>query len=46
MAGRQQIYLDLEDDIDGSEDLSEIMANVHLNTHFLALAREVRIFCY
>ena len=43
MLGRQQIYLELTDESDENDDMTEIMSNSHLNTHFLALAREVRI---
>lgn len=44
MLGRQQIFLTLEDkDCANSEDLSDIMSNVHLNTNFLALGREVGV---
>lgn len=44
MLGRQQIFLTLEDkDCSNSEDLSDIMSNVHLNTNFLALGREVGV---
>ena len=39
--GRQQIYLDVEDDVSDFDDLAEIMSNSHLNNNFLALAREV-----
>ena len=45
MLGRQQIFLDVEDDVPDFDDLAEIMSNSHLNNNFLALAREVRIFC-
>lgn len=43
MLGRQQVYLYLEDEDDcpDADDLLEIMANAHLNTNFLNLAREV-----
>lgn len=40
MIGRQQIFI--MDDISDSE-LTEIMSNAHLNSHFLALARELDI---
>lgn len=40
--GRQQVYLYMEeDDCPDADDLLEIMANVHLNSNFLNLAREV-----
>ena len=41
MLGRQQIFLELEDEVEDFDDLSEIMSNTHLNNNFLALAREV-----
>ena len=39
--GRQQIFLELNDEMDEYDDLVEIMSNSQLNHHFLALAREV-----
>ena len=36
------MYLELPEEMDDFEDLSEILANAHLNTHFLSLGREVR----
>jgi len=44
MLARQQIYLELDENMDDCEDLVEIMSNTHLNNNFLSLAREVR--CY
>ena len=44
MLGRQQVYLELSDDMEEFDELTEIMSNTHLNNNFLALAREVR--CY
>ena len=41
MLGRQQVYLELSDDIEEFDELTEIMSNTHLNNNFLALAREV-----
>lgn len=41
MLGRQQVFLELNDEMEEYDDLTEIMANVHLNNNFLALAREV-----
>lgn len=46
MLGRQQVYLELNDDIEEYDDLTENMSNTHLNNHFLALAREVSIVSY
>ncbi len=42
MLGRLQIFLELEeDDTEDADDLTEIISNSHMNTNFLALAREV-----
>ena len=41
MLGRQQIFLELNDDIEESDELTEIMSNAPLNGAFLSLAREV-----
>jgi len=41
--GRQQIFLELNDEMDEYDDLVEIMSNSQLNHHFLALARELDI---
>ena len=41
MLGRQQIYLDLNENMEEDDELVEIMSNTHLNNNFLALAREV-----
>ncbi|XP_076353645.1 regulatory particle non-ATPase 1 [Tachypleus tridentatus] len=43
MLGRQQIFLELNEDLDDYDDLVETMSNSHLNNHFLALARELDI---
>ncbi|XP_052227644.1 26S proteasome non-ATPase regulatory subunit 2-like [Dreissena polymorpha] len=43
MLGRQQIYLELRDDMEENDELTEIMSNTHLNNNFLALARELDI---
>ncbi|CAG9855292.1 unnamed protein product [Phyllotreta striolata] len=43
MLGRQQIYIEVPDTTPEYEDLIEIMANCHLNNHFLNLARELDI---
>ncbi|KAL1493428.1 hypothetical protein ABEB36_011485 [Hypothenemus hampei] len=43
MLGRQHIYIEIPETIQEYEDLSEIMANCHLNNHFLNLARELDI---
>ena len=42
MLGRQQIFLELDEDMVDSEELTELMSNSHLNNNFLALAREVK----
>lgn len=42
--GRQQLFLELdEDQFPDAEELMEIMSNVHLNTNFQSLARELDI---
>lgn len=43
MLGRQQIFLELNDDMEESDELTEIMSNAPLNGAFLSLAREVRM---
>jgi len=43
MLGRQQIYIEIPETTPEFEDLTEIMANCHLNNHFLNLARELDI---
>ncbi|XP_067655757.1 26S proteasome non-ATPase regulatory subunit 2-like [Haliotis asinina] len=43
MLGRQQIFLELNDDMEEFDELMEIMSNAHLNNNFLALARELDI---
>lgn len=43
MLGRQQVYLELNEDMDEFDELTEIMSNAHLNNNFLALAREVGV---
>lgn len=43
MLGRQQIYIEIPETTSEYEDLTEIMANCHLNNHFLNLARELDI---
>lgn len=35
------MFLELNEDVEDYEDLTEIMSNVQLNSNFLALAREV-----
>lgn len=42
MLGRQQIFLELSDDVEEYDELTEIMSNANLNNNFMALAREVR----
>ena len=47
MLGRQQIFLDLEDEgINDWDALSDLISNSHLNTNFIALAREVRFIAF
>lgn len=41
--GRQQIFLELDEEMDEYDELVEIMSNAHLNNNFLALARELDI---
>ncbi|CAH1786305.1 unnamed protein product [Owenia fusiformis] len=43
MLGRQQIFLELNDEMDEFDELVEIQSNTHLNNNFLALARELDI---
>ncbi|XP_017771918.1 PREDICTED: 26S proteasome non-ATPase regulatory subunit 2 [Nicrophorus vespilloides] len=43
MLGRQQIFIDINESTPEYDDLIEIMANCHLNNHFLNLARELDI---
>jgi len=43
---RQQIVFEVDEDVlgeDMAEEINDIMSNSHLNTHFLALARELDI---
>lgn len=42
MLGRHGMFLELNEDVEDYEDLTEIMSNVQLNSNFLALAREVQ----
>lgn len=42
MLGRHGVFLELNEDVEDYEDLTEIMSNVQLNSNFLALAREVK----
>jgi len=44
MLGRQQIFLELDEEMPDYDELVEIMSNSHLNNNFLALAREVTFF--
>lgn len=37
--GRQQVFLEVDSDLDEMADLTEIMSNAQLNTNFLSLAR-------
>jgi len=41
MLGRQQIFLELDEETEDYDELVELMSNSHLNNNFLALAREV-----
>lgn len=43
MLGRHGVFLELNEDVEEYEDLTEIMSNVQLNSNFLALAREVSV---
>jgi len=43
MLGRHQFYLELPEEREDYDDLTEIMSNSHLNNHFLNLARELDI---
>lgn len=46
MLGRQQVFLELPEEMDDYEDFTEILSNSHLNTHFLSLGREVGVFLF
>ncbi|PVD33955.1 hypothetical protein C0Q70_05217 [Pomacea canaliculata] len=41
--GRQQVFLDLDGEVEENDELTEIMSNVPLNGAFLSLARELDI---
>lgn len=41
MVGRQQLVLELSDDLPDKAELTTIMSNAHVNDHFHSLAREV-----
>lgn len=43
LLGRQQIFLELDEDLPDCDELNEIMSNAHLNNNFLSLAREVSL---
>ena len=43
MLARRGVFLELSEDVEEYEDLTEIMSNVQLNSNFLALARELDI---
>lgn len=43
MLARQQIFLELDEEMEDYEELTEILSNTHLNNNFLALARELDI---
>ena len=46
MIGRQQLSLELNDDLPDKSDLTNIMSNAHVNDHFHSLAREVSSFVF
>lgn len=41
MLGRQQTYMELDENTPELDELKDIMSNTHLNTNFLVLGREV-----
>ncbi|XP_014253603.1 26S proteasome non-ATPase regulatory subunit 2 [Cimex lectularius] len=43
MVGRQQLSLELSNDLPDKSDLTNIMSNAHVNDHFHSLARELDI---
>lgn len=43
MLGRQQVFLELSEELEDYDDLIEIMSNTQLNNNFLSLARELDI---
>lgn len=43
MVGRQQLVLELSDDLPDKAELTTIMSNAHVNDHFHSLARELDI---
>jgi len=43
MLGRHQFFLEVSEEREDYDDLTEIMSNSHLNNHFLNLARELDI---
>ncbi|CAH1404966.1 unnamed protein product [Nezara viridula] len=43
MVGRQQLSLELSDDLPDKSDLTNIMSNAHVNDHFHSLGRELDI---
>lgn len=46
MVGRQQLCLELSDDLPDKSELTCIMSNAHVNDHFHSLAREVSYIYY
>lgn len=46
MLARQQIFFELDEDMEDCEELTEILSNTHLNNNFLALGREVCLACF
>ena len=43
MLARQQIFLELDEEMEDYDELTEILSNAHLNNNFQALAREVSL---
>lgn len=43
MLARNQIFIEIDENVQDYDDLLEIMSNAHLNHHFLNLARELDI---
>jgi len=43
MLGRQQVYIEVPEEMEDAEDLVEILSNANLSNNFLSLARELDI---